>query len=195
MLENGTVRLPSGGTMAFLGGTLEAPILNAKIVPVTIKVKAKGGADHLLELLDQEPLNYASAAGIEPSRIGGNTDLGIDVDLRFEKMKRPVITMRAKAAVSDVHLKGVFEQADIDGGAMTFTYGSGTISGEGTVQLNRVPTYLQWTRTIGKNVPIQETLELEAELDDAERAKLGLDMAGSARQAGEGQGRSHSDQG
>jgi hypothetical protein len=181
MLENGTVRLPSGGTMAFLNGTLEAPTLNAKVVPVTIKVKAKGGADHLLELLDQEPLNYASAAGIEPSRIGGSTDLGIDVDLGFEKMKRPVIVMRAKAAVADVRLNGVFEQADIDDGAMTFTYGSGTISGEGTVQLNRVPTYLQWTRTVGKNIPTQETLELEAELDDAERAKLGLDMAGFVR--------------
>jgi Protein of unknown function/AsmA-like C-terminal region len=181
MLENGTVKLGSGGAMHFISGKLEAPTLNAKVVPVTIHVEAKGNAEHLLELLDYDPLNYASAAGLEPNRIGGAADVGIDVALRFQKTKRPVIEMRAQAGVADIRLKGVFEQADIDGGAMTFTYGGGMISAKGTVQLNRVSTFLQWSRAVGKNVPSQETVALEAELDDQERAKLGLDMGGFVR--------------
>ena len=181
MLENGTVNLASGGAMHFIGGKLVAPTLNAKIVPVSVHVDAEGGAEHLLELLDYDPLKYASAAGLQPSRIGGSADVDIDVNLRFQKTKRPVIEMNAEAQVADIRLKGVFEQADIDGGAMTFNYGRGMISAKGTVQLNRVPTFLEWSRAVGKNVPSQETLGLEAELDDQERAKLGLDMGGFVR--------------
>src|SRR6185295_688594 len=59
--------------------------------------------------------------------------------------------------------------------------GGGMIDAKGTVQLNRVPTFLQWSRAVGKNVPSQETIGLEAELDDQERAKLGLDMGGFVR--------------
>lgn len=181
MLEQGQVTLPSGGKLAFLKGTLETPTLHARVIPVRIKVEAKGGARHFVELLDHEPLNYTSSANIEPERMGGNADAHIDVDLKFQKGQKPVIAMKALAEVSDVRLMGIFEQADIDGGDMSFSYGAGRVSAKGTVRLNKVPTFIEWSRNVGKSVSADETLYIEAELDDQERLKLGLDMAGFVR--------------
>lgn len=181
VLEDGAITLPSGGKLAFLKGTLETPTLHARVIPAKIHVEAKGGAEHIVELLDQEPLNYASTAGFEPERMNGNADVHIDVDLRFQKGHKPVIGMKALAEVKDVRLTGVFEQADIDGGEMSFDYGAGRIAAKGTVQLNKVPTFIQWSRNVGRNIPSEETVYIEAELDDQERLKLGLDMGGFVR--------------
>jgi hypothetical protein len=181
VLENGTVTLPSGGKLAFLRGRLETPTLRAPVIPTKIHVEANGGAAHFLELLDQEPLNYATNADLEPRRVGGSADTNIDVDLKFQKGRKPIIAMSALAEVKDVQLKGVFEQADIEGGDMTVSYGDGRVSASGTVQLNKVPSFIQWSKNIGKNLPKEEKLHLEAELDDQERQKLGLDMGGFVR--------------
>jgi len=170
MLEQGQVTLPSGGKLAFLKGTLETPTLHARVIPVKIKVEAKGGARHFVELLDHEPLNYTSSANIEPERMGGNADAHIDVDLKFQKGQKPVIAMKALAEVSDVRLMGIFEQADIDGGDMSFSYGAGRVSAKGTVRLNKVPTFIEWSRNVGKSVSADETLYIEAELDDPSAA-------------------------
>jgi hypothetical protein len=178
LLEDGEVTLPSGGKLAFLRGRLETPTLRAPVIPTKIHVEARGGAEHFLELLDQEPLNYAANADLDPRRIGGSADANIDVDLKFQKGRKPIIAMSALAEVKDVRLKGVFEQADIEGGDMTVTYGDGRVSASGTVQLNKVPSFVQWSKNIGKNLPREEKLHLEAELDDRERLKLGLDMGG-----------------
>jgi hypothetical protein len=178
-LENGEVVLPSGGRLAFLRGSLETPTLHAKVVPAKIHVVAKGGAQHFVELLDQEPLN--ASANVRPENMGGDADVQIDADLKFQKGRKAQIEMRALAEVKDVRLKGVFEQADIDGGNMSFIYGKGKVQAKGTVQLNKVPTFIQWSKNVGKALPSEEKLYIEAELDDQERLKLGLDMGGFVR--------------
>jgi hypothetical protein len=177
-LRDGVVTLPSGNELQFVKGTLETPDLAARIIPTRIRVEAKGGAREFVELLDHEPLGYPSAANIAPEKTGGEANVVIDVDLQYERGKRPLVAMTAAADVTDVRLNGVFEQAEIDGGAMNFTYGSGRVAAKGTVQLNRVPTFIEWSKNIGKNATGAELLHLEAELDDAERLKLGLDMGG-----------------
>jgi hypothetical protein len=180
-LQDGTVTLPSGGKLDFLKGTLETPTLHARIIPTNIAVDAKGGAREFVELLDQEPLRYPSAANIDPERTGGSADVHIDVGLRFEKGKKPLFAMNASAQVTDVRLSGIFERAEIAGGDMSFNYGAGRVSAKGTVQLNKVPTFIEWSRNIAKNATGAEMLYLESELDDRERLQLGLDMGGFVR--------------
>jgi hypothetical protein len=180
-LHDGTVTLPSGGKLAFLKGTLETPSLHARVIATNIAVDAKGGARDFVELLDHEPLRYPSAANIDPERTGGSADVHIDVGLQFEKGKKPIVTMNSSAQVTDVRLSGIFENADIAGGDMSFNYGAGRVSATGTVQLNKVPTFIEWSRNIAKTAMGTETLYLESELDDRERLQLGLDMGGFVR--------------
>ena len=180
-LQDGTVTLPSGGKLAFVKGTLETPTLHARVIPTNIAVDAKGGAREFVELLDEEPLRYPSAANIVPERTGGTADVHIDVGLQFERGKKPLIAMNASAQVADVRFSGIFEAADIAGGNMSFNYGAGRVSAKGTVQLNKVPTFIEWSRNIAKNATGAETLYLESELDDRERLELGLDMGGFVR--------------
>jgi hypothetical protein len=180
-LRDGVVTLPSGGKLAFVKGTLETPTLAARIIPTRMRVEAKGGAKEFVELLDHEPLGYPSAANISPEKTGGDANVSIDVGMQYERGKRPLVEMTAAAEVTDVRLSGVFEQADIAGGTMNFTYGRGHVAAKGTVQLNRVATFIEWSKNIGKNATGAELLHLEAELDDAERLKLGLDMGGFVR--------------
>jgi hypothetical protein len=180
-LRDGVVTLPSGGRLEFVKGTLETPTLAARIIPSRIRVEAKGGAKGFVELLDHEPLGYPSAANIAPEKTGGEASVVIDVGLEYERGKRPLVAMTAAAEVTDVRLSGVFEHAEIAGGTMNFTYGAGRVAAKGTVQLNRVPTFIEWSKNIGKHATGAELLHLEAELDDAERLKLGLDMGGFVR--------------
>ena len=58
--------------------SLETPTLHARVIPTNIAVDAKGGAREFVELLDEEPLRYPSAANIVPERTGGTADVHND---------------------------------------------------------------------------------------------------------------------
>ncbi len=180
-LEKGRVTVPSGEVLTLTSGSLVTTPLTAPVVPTIIDVEAEGKAGSVLELLDQDPLNYPSQAGLSPSSMSGSTKFKLKVELKASRGKKPLVTIAADAAVKDVHLKGVIQQADITGGDMTFSYAAGRVGAKGVVKLEGVPAAVSWSRAVGKNVPSDQRISLEAELDDAERAKLGLSTAGFVR--------------
>ena len=64
---------------------------------------------------------------------------------------------------------------------MTFAYAKGMVSGKGAVQLNSVPATVAWSRPVGKGISGGDQLVIEADLDEPERRRLGLDMGGFVR--------------
>ncbi|HKQ94948.1 MAG TPA: DUF3971 domain-containing protein [Aestuariivirgaceae bacterium] len=180
-LAKGRVTVPSGDVLTLTSGSLVTTPLTAPIVPTVIEVKAEAKAESVLELLDQDPLNYPSQAKLSPASMSGATNVNLRVELKAPRGKKPIVTIAADAAVKDVHLKGVIQQADITGGNMTFSYAAGRVGAKGVVQLEGVPAAVSWSRAVGKNVDSDQHISLEAELDDAERAKLGLSTAGFVR--------------
>lgn len=180
-LAKGKVTVPSGGVLTLSSGSLTTKPLTAPVVPTLIEVKAQGKASSVLELLDQDPLNYAQAANLSPDSMSGDASVTLNVDLRSSRGKKPVVAFQAEALVKDVELRGVIRQADITGGDMTFTYAAGRVGAKGVVKLDGVPAAVGWSRAVGKGVPSDQKISIEAELDDAERAKLGLTTAGFVR--------------
>jgi hypothetical protein len=180
-LDAGIITVPSGGIVALSNGRLETRDLTAQLSPGTIQVEASARANHVLELIDQNPLKYATRTGIEPDQMGGNAKVVAKFEIPFIKRQKPKVTMTAEAVVEDISLKGMFNQADVDGGGMTFSYTGGMVAGNGTVRLNSVPASIQWSRTVGKGVVGHDQLLIEADLDDHERKRLGLDMGGFVR--------------
>ncbi len=178
LLDRGSIQVPSGGMLTVSNGRLETRSLTAQLSPGTIDVEASGSANHVLELLDQPPLNYAAAGGMDPQKMGGNARVEAHFDIPFIKRQKPKVSMTATAVVDNMSLVGMFEQADIDGGTMTFNYANSAVSGEGTVKLNGVPAAINWSRRVGKGVSGDEQLTIEADLNDLERKQLGLDMGG-----------------
>ncbi|MDP9137875.1 MAG: hypothetical protein M3N38_06825, partial [Pseudomonadota bacterium] len=114
-------------------------------------------------------------------QMSGNAKMVVNFDIPFIKRQKPKVSMSAEAVVSDIGLTGMFEQADIDGGTMTFSYAAGMVSGKGTVELNSVPAAIAWSRPVGKGISGGDQLVIEADLDDLERKRLGLDMGGFVR--------------
>jgi hypothetical protein len=181
LLDSGVIKVPSGGTLALSNGRLETRDLTASLVPGTIRVEASADAGHVLELLNHDPLNYATIAGIKPEQMGGHAKIVVNFDISFIKRQKPKVTMTAEAVVNNISLSGMFDQADINGGEMKFTYARGMVSGEGTVQLNSVPAAITWSRPVGKGTSGGARVVIEADLDDVERKQLGLDMGGFVR--------------
>ncbi|MGH8678341.1 MAG: DUF3971 domain-containing protein, partial [Burkholderiales bacterium] len=162
ILDRGSIEVPSGGLVSVFNGRLETRALTALLSPATIRVEATASASHVLELLDQDPLNYATIGGVEPNQVGGNAKVTLNFDIPFIKRQKPKVSMTGEAVVGDFSLTGVFEQGDIDGGTMTFNYAKGLVSGQGTVQLNSVPVAIAWSRPVGKGVSGGDQLVIEA---------------------------------
>ena len=181
VLDEGGIEVPSGGLVRLSNGRLEVRALTALHSPATLRVEAAGSASHALELLDHDPLNYATLGGIDPKQMGGDARMVLNFDIPFIKRQKPKVSLTAEAVVDDIALTGMFEQADIDGGTMTFTYAKGMVSGKGAVKLNSVPATVAWSRPVGKGISGGDQLVIEADLDEPERRRLGLDMGGFVR--------------
>ena len=105
LLDKGSIQVPSGGYI----GAVQRPIGNpcadrtaSHLAPSAWKRPAS--ANHVLELLDQDPLNYAAARRHGSEKMGGNARIVANFDIPFVKRQKPKVSMTAEAVVDDMSL-------------------------------------------------------------------------------------------
>ncbi|MGI9463693.1 MAG: DUF3971 domain-containing protein, partial [Aestuariivirgaceae bacterium] len=177
-LARGIVTLPSGNKLEFVNGTMDAENLAPLVTPVVIRVTGAGKARDFLELLDQKPLGLIKESGFDPSRLTGETQLDISFAMPMQKeMTADMVKIDAGAKLTDVALKNAVNGLDIDSGTLDLTFGAGEVSAEGPVRIKGIPVKLNWTRKLAKNGPGLDKISARAELDEADRRKLGADLS------------------
>jgi hypothetical protein len=141
-----------------------------------ITVKATGSLASVLSVIDYDPLNYATAVGIEPAKAVGSvtTDLAFDFpllkDLSFEQ-----VDVTVAAELEDAGLADLVFGHDLEKGSLTLNLTKEGMDVSGTALVSKVPATLTWRENF-TDAAFLSKYQVKTTLDDAQRAVFDLDI-------------------
>lgn len=155
-----------------LGG-LSAP---DQFADITLKVT--GPIGDALRLIDNKPLSWAQALGVQPAKVKG--DAVTTLALRFpllEKLTFDQMKVRAQAQASHFGLPDVALGLDLSEGSLAVDVDPKGLDVSGKALLGDVPADIRWRENFTKGSPFRSRYQVSAVLGDAERKIVGLDAA------------------
>ncbi len=177
---NATLTLPSGQEVTLAQGAIEATRILALEVPAVFTFKAKASAQALLEYLDLPALSLIKNASVDSSRLGGETSLAVTLELPLVKnLPRERVVVTAAAKIENASLEGALPGIDITEGSFGIAVAEGKIEAKGPAKINGIPATISWKRGAGRGA--RQSVEIEAELDEEQRDKVGARLGGYVR--------------
>ncbi len=155
-------------------GTIAITGLDLHDQYIAIDLSLHGALRSMLQLVDDEPLRYAAALGIDPKKVSG--DAAVRLAFKFElinQLRFPQIDVHAAADMKDVALASIFLGHDMSHGNLALKVGKEGMEIGGTAVLGAVPVTLSWSETFGQSP--ERRMRLAGVLDDSARKALGLD--------------------
>ncbi len=143
-----------------------------------VEATVKGPASAVMELLDNDPLNFGKKMGINPKTMGGNAvgDLKFTMpllaDLPIEK-----VDIKAKARLTDIKIPKAFGDYDVTRGNLELDITMFGLKGAGTIELKGTKASLVWIENFGVRGKRSSEFRLKARLDDAARKRLGVELS------------------
>jgi hypothetical protein len=150
------IRSGRAGDIALSPSPVVISGLRAEDQYIDITVAAKASLPALLQLIDQEPLSYARAVGLDPAKVKGGADVKVQFvfpllkSLGMEQIKISG-TGRATEFNSDELLPG----RSISGGNVDVKLDNSQFTASGNVKVNGVPLEVSWQEnfTVGGQTP------------------------------------------
>src|SRR6185312_4666794 len=169
--------VPSSGRVKgvqLTGGAAKLTQLDTNDEQIAMEFGVKGPLRDVLQVLDSKPLEYAHALAVDPARVAGE----VDGRLRFafplkHDLTLALVDFGADARLSGVAVGQVMAGRDLSAGELHLKLDRKELLLDGTAQLDGVPARLSWTQSLQKNGP-RARYTVQAQLDDAQRQKLGL---------------------
>lgn len=132
-----------------------------------------------LKYIDNEPLGFATAMGIDPTLTSG--DAVVDVKMHFLLAKYLTIDdvdVQARADLKAVSMQDVVFDKDVTQGELTLTVDKTKMDVSGVALMTELPINLSWTENFHENAPFRARYEIGASIDDVEKVKsLGVDVS------------------
>lgn len=142
-----------------------------------IELVIAGPATDALRLIDNPPLRYARALGIEPAKVGG--DALAKVRLTFPLLKDlrlDDIGIKASARVKGVSIPKVMMGLDLSDGVLDLDVDAKGLDASGPVVLATIPGRLTWRENFSKGQAFRSRYHLVAPtVSEDQRRLLGLD--------------------
>lgn len=156
----------------FISTDLEIPISTAELTFKTLAPLVP-----VLEILDQSPIRLLRANGVTTDGIDGKVEgqakltfpLIADLDAKSIKVE-------AKARIFDGKAKQLAGAYDVQGATINVDVTDAAVGVTGDLLANGVPVKVGWQRILEDNGEKQPPLRLSANLDNADRTQLGIDV-------------------
>ena len=134
--------------------------------------------DHLA-YLDHQPLGFASAIGIDPSKTKGQAETHLKLHFLMEKaMTLDTIEISSKSRVTGVKAANAVLGRDIDDGELDIRVDKKGMDLAGSVNIGRIPATLVWRENFGDKPEFKRRYDLKARIADVGQVSdLGLDVA------------------
>ena len=160
-----------GGTAVF-GGLDQADQF------ADISVSVAGQLPGVLSLIDQKPLGYASAMGIDPAAAGGDTLTKLS--LRFPLLKNlrlDDIAIKVHSDLDGARLPKVVSGLDLTHGKLALNLDAKGMDVVGAILLGGIPATLEWRENFSsKTAPFRSRYVLRSTAVDAKQlSQFGLD--------------------
>ncbi|MEM9471304.1 MAG: DUF3971 domain-containing protein [Pseudomonadota bacterium] len=177
-VQAGTIPLPSGNSLGVTGGNMQITELALPISPATLNLNLESDVAGFHEYADLPPLALVSDSTFDLDSVSGR---GV-VNLSLAMPLKPGITssdiaVAATAKLSKGQIKNAIEGIDINDAEIDLVLDDTIITGKGTAKLGEKAARLTWRRPLSKSANADEDMTISATLSDADRQKLGIDLA------------------
>ncbi len=173
-LDLGSARV---GPLSITNGHVVIADLHSPDAVGAITAHVEGAVPDALALIDMKPLQYPTRFGIKPAETKGTAS--IDLDFRVPMIKDESVDslgISVKAAIGGLAL-ALGPHTQIADGNATLTVSSTALHAVGTASVGGARMALDWTEDFKPSGPFSTSLSVNAQLDEAARKALGLDMS------------------
>jgi hypothetical protein len=171
---------PTSGALKGLkvtGGSLRLTELGSPVEWLTIDLALAGPLQDALEVLDEKPLRYIHAFGIDPAQVGGRVDTQLHFKLPLlADLKLDAVDYSAKATISGGSIPKIVRDRDITEGNFGLELDHAGAHLEGSARFEGVPTKLDAELFFHPRAGPHTRYRVGLSLDDEARRRLNLDL-------------------
>ena len=173
--------LPTAGLLKstkVTGGSIQLTELGAPTEWATIDLALSGSLQDTLDVIDNKPLHYAHAVGLDPAHVGGHADT--QLHFRFplvNELKFDAIEYGVKSSLTGVSIAKAALDHNLTDGTLALDIGPNGAHVQGTAQFEGVPMTLDGDTAFRHGAPPKTRYHVALRLDPGARHRLGLDIA------------------
>lgn len=140
-----------------------------------IEVVAHGGARNVLEMIDEEPLGFATKLGIDPAQVDGEQATRVKLhfpllkDLSFDDVEVAAASRIENAAITDA-----FRELDLSDGTFELQVNTKGLELSGEAAIGKGRTNIKWIESFADDTPVISHYDLEGDLDLAALEQVGF---------------------
>lgn len=159
-------------------GYVDIPYLNPRGALATFGGEATAGAQAVLALIDEPPLNLVSSYGLDPQAITGQGDVQFEIQRpMLEDVPVEDIGFDIRAEFADVSMDTGIRDLVLSNGDVLVTATPQALEISGTAELAGTEARIRWVESLG--LPDGEpstALEMDARLDPVTLDRLGIPL-------------------
>jgi hypothetical protein len=164
--------------MKLTGGSLRLTELGSPTEWLTIDLTLAGPLQDALEVLDEKPLRYIHAFGIDPAQVGGRADTQLHFKLPLlADLKLDSIEYGAKATITGGSIPKIVRERDITEGNFGLELNRAGAHLQGSSRFDGVPAKLDAELFFHPKGGPHTRYRVGLTLDDEARQRLDLDLA------------------
>lgn len=160
------------------GGIVDLYDLNKEDNFLKLKLNAVGSIADILKLIDHDPLNYPTSAGLSPDTIKGTgeVDLGLDLELRNDLAPSDV-KVDVKATLHDVEINDIIKDRALEAKTLDLTLDNQKMEISGVANIDGQPINLQWFESFDEHKSYRRRYSLGFNFDQNLMDKIGVDFS------------------
>lgn len=188
-VEKGSVTADAGGALNVAGSVVTIPDVSVKQGPIDIALRAQSTVTAVLSVLDREPFQFLSKAGLPVTMADGRARVQADIGFDLKpKVTTEEVTFTASADVTSVRSDQLIKGRTLTASTLNITADNGGMAVRGAANLGQIPATGVWSMAFGPAASGKSQFEGSIELSQAfvDEFNIGL-PSGSVRGRGKGQ--------
>jgi hypothetical protein len=176
-LGRAVIQMPSGRKLAMTSGTFEVPDSSVKNPPAKARAKIDGPVAAAAELLSMDRLRDAADVTIDPATSRGNVAATVTLGLPLAgEVKSSTLSYAIAADVTNFSADHLIMSQKVEAQTLHATANNQGYQVKGDVRIGGTPAAVELRRSTDDGEP---EVRLTSTLDDAARARFGLDAGGA----------------
>ncbi|MEP9376307.1 AsmA-like C-terminal region-containing protein [Aquabacter sp. CN5-332] len=173
-MPEGVVITPQNRKLTMVDGTFLMPDYFPREPRAQIQVKINGPADAGIEILGMEALKGPTGTAYDPSTTRGKLSALVQINIHFRKVQDPKDTdYSVEATLTDFGVDNIFSNQRLEGSTVTVFATPAGILLRGDGRIAGAPASFEYEK---KKDVADANVRVNATLDDASRAKLGINL-------------------
>ncbi len=176
-LGRGIVQMPSGRKLTVANGVFEVPDTSVKNPPAKVRARVEGPVPAAAELLGMDRLRDAAGVPLDPAASRGNVLATVNLALPLaNEVKSSTLTYSVAADIVNFSADHFVMSQKVEAQTLRATANNEGYQIKGDMRVGGMPAAVELRRTAGEP---DADVRLTGTLDDAARARFGLDVNGA----------------